>query len=682
MDRYQRESVLRPPRYGGLHCAPAPIGRSTVFALLILENLLKSFPDKPIAGIDPIRTRVALSGKLKHERTMAFPTFFPRHWSVKTKSITLVISYIVTLCVVYSGFTMYLVAREEKEAKARFQQTVETIAAKLDAYLSSGRKQLVAMTKLPDLFRTARTIVETQAVSSTSAWNTLQYGFLQSPIFTGGLFLLDRNGVVTWTEPARLPWVGQTLIDSASVARLYTGEHEVVSAGIGANGFFEKPHVVVSVPIYSEEGELRGVLGGVIDLAGDEFRSFLNSDLHDDDQFVDVRDRHGCILASNHSERLLQCFVAAPDPEEVLTSTASLSQAPWQVVSEQSRHIALADVRRMHHLLWWIGFGVVLLAGNLGARLVDNFVGGIRDLTAHAKRMASGDLSQPVALEKREDELTILADAFERMRVELGRSRSMLEQRIEEQAKFIRMKEEFLANVSHELRTPLHIIMGYTELLAEQEPDDLKCTMLGHVRAKSEQLFHLLSDLMTFAGINSGKTTLQIATVRVPYLFETLDTLAERLRQEKEISMIWDVPATLPEIETDELRLEQILSNLLTNAFKFTTHGQIVVRVRHVSTQEVIVFEIADTGIGIPSDKLPFIFDEFHQVDGSANRRYGGVGLGLAIVKKLVHLLHGTVTVSSQPEKGSTFTVTIPVRFPQASSPAQMGVSTPLETAA
>ena len=612
--------------------------------------------------------KIVLSDRLNHERIMAVSNFFPRHWSVKAKSITLVIAYLVTLCVVYSSFSMYLVTRAEKEAKAQFQQTVETIAAKLDAHLSSGRKQLATMSKLPDLFRTVRAIVDTQAVSSTSAWDTLQYGFLQSPIFTGGFFLLDRNGAVTWTEPARLPWLGRTLIDAASVARLHTGEHEVVSAGIRANAFFEKPHVVVSVPIYGGTGEIRGVLGGVIDLDGEELRGFLNGTLLDDARFIDVRDSQGCILASNHSERLLQCAMSVLDPEEVLISTASLSQAAWQVVSEQPRHVALADVRRMHHLLWWVGLGMVLLAGNLGARFIDSFVGGIRVLTADAKRMANGDLSQPVVLEEREDELAILADAFERMRVELGRSRSMLEQRIEEQAEFIRMKEEFLANVSHELRTPLHVIMGYTELLAEKESDDLKRTMLGHVKTRSEQLFRLLSDLMTLAGISSEKTILQINEVRVPYMFETLAVLAERLRHEKDITVIWDVPATLPAIETDALRLEQILTNLLTNAFKFTMHGQIAVRVRYLSPQEVMVFEVVDTGVGIPNDKLSFIFNEFHQIDGSANRKYGGIGLGLAIVKQLVHLLHGTVTVSSELKNGSPFTVTIPVRFPHSPS--------------
>ena len=258
---------------------------------------------------------------------MAFSTFFPHHWSVKTKSITLVISYIIALCAVYSGFTMYLVAREEKEARAQFQRTVETIAARLDSHLSSGRKQLAAMAKLPNLFHTPREDVETQAISSTPAWSMRHYGFLQSPIFTGGFFLLDRNGVVTWTEPARLPCLGRTLIDAASVARLHTGEHEVVSAGIAADHFFEKPHVVISVPIYSDEGELRGVFGGVIDLSGDEIRNFLNSSLPDQTRFVEVRDWNGCLLANSHSDRLLECAVEVSDPEEVLTSTASLSQA-------------------------------------------------------------------------------------------------------------------------------------------------------------------------------------------------------------------------------------------------------------------------------------------------------------------------------------------------------------------
>lgn len=597
---------------------------------------------------------------------MNFSNLSPRHWNVKTKSISLVIAYVVTLCLVYSSFSTYLVTRAEKEAKDKFQRKVDTIAANLDTYLSSGRKQLVAMSRVPTLFHETRLLTETQAMASPSAWSLIQSGFLQSPIFTGGFFLLDRNGVVTWTEPARLPWLGQTLIDATIITHLHTGNHEVVSAGLAPDPFFEKPHIVMSVPIYDDKGDIRGILGGIIDLAGgDELHGVLNgSRFGHQTRFVEVRDRNGCVLASSHNDRFLKCALETPDPEEILVSTASLSQASWYVVSEQPRRVALAHVRRMQHLLWWLGFGMVLLAGNLGARVVDSLVGGIQTLTADAKRMASGDLSQPVVLENREDELAILADAFERMRVELGRSRSLLEQRIEEQAEFIRMKEEFLANVSHELRTPLHVIMGYTEILTDKESDALKRTMLGHVKDKSEQLFRLLSDLMAIAGLSAGKTALRIEVARVSYIFDTLTVLADRLRQEKDVVVVWDVPATLPAIETDTLRLEQILTNLLTNAFKFTTHGEIVIRARHDSARDVMAFEIMDTGRGIPKDQLSLIFNEFYQIDGSSNRRQGGMGLGLAIVKQLVRLLHGTVTVSSEPDKGSTFSVTIPVRFP------------------
>ena len=193
--------------------------------------------------------------------------------------------------------------------------------------------------------------------------------------------------------------------------------------------------------------------------------------------------------------------------------------------------------------------------------------------------------------------------------------------------------------------------------------NELKLGMLAHIRTKSDHLFRLLSDLMMVSGINAGKTSLKIGFVRVTDLVEILTSLIERLRQEKDIRVVYDVPATLPTMETDGLRLEQILSNLVTNAVKFTEQGQITIRIRYASPQDTMIFEVTDTGIGIPSKELPFIFDEFHQVDGSVSRVHGGMGLGLAVVKKLVDLLQGEITVVSQPGQGSTFTVTLPLRL-------------------
>ncbi|MBI3801500.1 MAG: HAMP domain-containing histidine kinase, partial [Deltaproteobacteria bacterium] len=298
-----------------------------------------------------------------------------------------------------------------------------------------------------------------------------------------------------------------------------------------------------------------------------------------------------------------------------------------------------------------------------GAPFINGFVRPIEKLTTYAEMMARGDLSQPVMVGERRDEIATLARAFERMRSELARSRLALEQRLEEREELIRLKEEFLANISHELRTPLHVIIGYTDMLLAAEMNTNSGTALNRIRTQSEHLFRLLSDLMTLSGMNTGKLTLQISPITVPDLLARLAPLVERLRQGKEIEAVWECPTLLPSVETDALRLEQVLTNLITNAFKFTHQGTITIRAYHDTERERMVFEVADTGIGIPEPELPHIFDEFRQVDGSMSRAYGGLGLGLALVRKLATLLQGEVTVVSQVGQGSIFTLTLPLRL-------------------
>jgi len=326
--------------------------------------------------------------------------------------------------------------------------------------------------------------------------------------------------------------------------------------------------------------------------------------------------------------------------------------------------VIFAHVSRMHHLLWWCGFGMILLAIAVGTPFVNKVVGPIKELTMDAERMAKGDLSQSVAMPNRHDEIATLSRAFEHMRVERGRSRTALERQLKEREELIRLKEEFLANISHELRTPLHVVMGYADMLLEHEPDELKRGMIGHVRTKADQLFRLISDLMTVSGLNAGKITLHVHSVMVADLLDRLELLAEQLRDGKDLKIVWDCPLPLPLMETDGLRLEQILTNLVTNAVKFTQKGQVTIRVRQALVQSLVIFEVSDTGIGIPTKELPYIFDEFRQVDGSSSRSYGGMGLGLALVKKLATLLQGEISVISQLGQGSTFTVTFPLRLP------------------
>ncbi|MBM4257887.1 MAG: sensor histidine kinase [Deltaproteobacteria bacterium] len=609
--------------------------------------------------------------------------FSPRLWSIRTKSVVLVILYVLALYGVYGGFTLYLLHRESLEAQDRFEQTAKMVATQLDAHLEAGQQKLTMVATLPGLSYGLQTLFETQNGGEFPAWTTLHYIFLQSPVFTGGMFLLDQEGKVRWTEPPSLPGVGQWLSSLPAIAELYKHGQLVVSAGIEADQFLPYPHVIMAVPIRGPTGETTGILGGVIDLTGPALVNILGGVSTVRNRFVEILDQEGRVIASTKKDRLLQRFSVEPQQEDaLLMASADLQQAPWRVASGQPRSIVFADVSRMHHFLWWCGFGMILLAIAVGAPFVNKVVGPIKQLTNDAERMAGGDLSQPVEIRDRHDEIATLSRAFEHMRVELDRSRTELEQRLQEREELIRLKEEFLANISHELRTPLHVVMGYADMLLEQESDELKRSMLGHVRTKADQLFRLMSDLMTVSGLNTGKVALQVSSVMVADLLDRLEPLAEQLRGDKDLEIVWDSPTPLPVMETDGLRLEQVLTNLVTNAVKFTQKGQVIIRTRQAVGQGLIIFEVSDTGIGIPAEELPSIFDEFRQVDGSISRRYGGMGLGLALVKKLVSLLQGEISVISQLGQGTAFTVTFPLRLSPSPTAEKMRSAPPLRESA
>jgi signal transduction histidine kinase len=590
--------------------------------------------------------------------------FSPHHWSIKAKSVALVVIYVLALGGVYGAFTLYLVHREATQAHDRFQQTARMVAAELDAYIESGQQRLAAVARLPGMAYGLRTIQETIGKGYIPPWTTLHYLFFQSPVFTGGVFLLDRTGKVLWTEPPGLPWLGQTLADYPPIAAMYQKGQSLISTGYSSDRLLNTPHVVMGVPIQNLNGEIDGILVGVINLTATKFTHIFRAVSTAQGRFIEVVDQNGVGLASTTPARLLlPVLSSSQEAEAFLLATASLTQAPWYVMSGQPQAAALAEVWQFQRLLLWVGAGVLLIAVATGVPFINGFVRPIKKLTAYAEVMARGDLSQPVVVGKQHDEIATLAQAFERMRIELERSRLALEQRLGEREELIRLREEFLANISHELRTPLHVITGYTDILLDEglSPAD-RPIALTRIRAQSEHLFHLLSDLMILSGVNTGKVALQISPVPASDLLARLCPLVDQLRQGKEIEVVWDCPAPLPTIETDALRLEQVLTNLITNAFKFTPRGTITIRAGHDTTQERVVFEVADTGIGIPVQELPHIFDEFRQVDGSMSRSYNGMGLGLALVRKLTSLLQGEITVVSQVGQGSVFTVAIPLR--------------------
>lgn len=250
-----------------------------------------------------------------------------------------------------------------------------------------------------------------------------------------------------------------------------------------------------------------------------------------------------------------------------------------------------------------------------------------------------------------------------------------LYQKAEEIALSSKYKSEFLANMSHELRTPLNSILLLSKLLSDNVEGNLteeQIEFSSVIHDSGNGLLELINEILDLSKIESGKMEIDIESVNINDIFKNINDLFSRLAKEKEISFSIKKEYEAPEtIKTDKLRLEQILKNFLSNAFKFTEKGSVEVIVKVAEKNELeqmgieqgefVSFEVKDSGIGIPKDKHAMVFEAFKQADGSTRRKYGGTGLGLSISREIAHLLGGEILLKSEQGCGSTFSLVVPI---------------------
>ncbi len=370
---------------------------------------------------------------------------------------------------------------------------------------------------------------------------------------------------------------------------------------------------------------------------------------------------------------------ASPTPDSLLRR-ARVHLASLQADQQRQADAVAAQDASVERLSRRVSIVNLVITGVLVVVVTLHFFVFLRrrviQLNAGAERIGGGDLAYRIPLEH-DDELADVAQGINQMAGQLQQaSRSTEEARLAaEQAN--QLKSTFLANMSHELRTPMNAIIGYTEMLLEDlgervdDPEAAQMTQdLERIRSSGKHLLALINDILDLSKIEAGKMELSLETFPVQALLTDVVDTVRPLVARNSNTLVLQVPDAPGSMHADLTRLRQSLFNLLSNAAKFTDHGNITLSVELDADgpRPRIRFAVTDTGIGMTEEQLGKVFEDFAQADSSTARRFGGTGLGLSISRRFCRMMGGDINVRSTAGVGSTFTIDLPVHVSETAA--------------
>jgi signal transduction histidine kinase/CheY-like chemotaxis protein len=353
--------------------------------------------------------------------------------------------------------------------------------------------------------------------------------------------------------------------------------------------------------------------------------------------------------------------------ESVVLDVFHVPDTYWKVITVVPEQQAYATIGKIINAVQVASVGVLLFSVFIGFYMIRRAM--LKPVLSMAKQVEAFDLS---TLEKKEspaieiqnqDELGELAQQFNSVTSKLLESKQKLEQQIELSEQAAIAKSQFLANMSHEIRTPINGVMGMLTLLNHTEQTRQQQHYTSMARTSTDSLLTVINDILDFSKIEAGKLDIEIIDFDLRSLLEEFAGSIAFTAQKKGLELVLDINQVDHQmVKGDPGRIKQVLTNLVSNAIKFTARGEVVIRVHLKDAGEMgllLYGSVSDTGIGIPKEKQQSLFQSFSQVDASNTREYGGTGLGLAISKQLCELMGGSISLISEHNKGSQFDFTL-----------------------